>query len=355
MNNSDFDYERFFHLSPDLLCIAGYDGYFKKINPAVSSLLGYSEKELYARPINDFIHPDDREKTSSARENLKHSTPLFYFDNRYIKKNGDTVWLAWTSKPVDSEQLVFAIAKDITHKKRLEKERQKLIENITNINHNLKQLALTTSHDLRSPLSNILSVFELLDVSKISDVETLELIEILKSTGENFKQTLNNYVNVLSKNLGDQTQMEEVHFERCLNEVILSIHSLISRTNTSIKTDFSGMESVRFNKAYMESIFLNLITNSIKYSRPEHPPEIIIRTEINNGEKQLIFIDNGMGFEMDKVGDKIFGLHQTFHNNPDSKGVGLYLVHTHITDMGGKIEVESSVNEGTTFTIIFSE
>ncbi|HKJ45780.1 MAG TPA: ATP-binding protein, partial [Balneolales bacterium] len=107
--------------------------------------------------------------------------------------------------------------------------------------------------------------------------------------------------------------------------------------------------------AYMESIFLNLITNSIKYARPDHLPVITIHTEKKNGINRLIYADNGLGFDLKKVNDKIFGLHQTFHNHSDSKGIGLYLVYNHITSLGGKIEVESEVNKGTKFIISFAE
>lgn len=86
MNNPDFRYELFFELSPDLLCIAGYDGYFKKINPAVSKLLGYTMEELYSRPINDFVHCTDKRSTQQVREQLIKSKPLFNFENRYVKK-----------------------------------------------------------------------------------------------------------------------------------------------------------------------------------------------------------------------------------------------------------------------------
>lgn len=83
MNGSDFKYELFFELSPDLLCIAGYDGYFKKINPAVANLLGYTMEELYARPINDFVFCADKRSTQQVRTELIKSTPLFHFENRY--------------------------------------------------------------------------------------------------------------------------------------------------------------------------------------------------------------------------------------------------------------------------------
>jgi len=134
MNNLNFKYELFFELSPDILCIAGYDGYFKKINPAISKLLGYTLEELYSRPINDFVHCADKRSTQQARDQLTKSKPLFNFENRYVKKSGEIVWLSWTSLPVDSDQLVFAIAKDITHTKRLEADRSNLRTNLTNTN-----------------------------------------------------------------------------------------------------------------------------------------------------------------------------------------------------------------------------
>jgi len=115
-----FDLEYFFELSPDLLCVAGFDGYFKKINPAVSQTLGYTNEELFAKPINSFVHPDDQEITHQKRESIKQNNPLVNFENRYLTKNGETVWLSWTSMPIQRDQVVFAIAKDVTYRKKIE-------------------------------------------------------------------------------------------------------------------------------------------------------------------------------------------------------------------------------------------
>ena len=107
----------------------------------------------------------------------------------------------------------------------------------------------------------------------------------------------------------------------------------------------------------LESIFLNLITNSIKYAKADILPIITITTTEKDGLKQLIYTDNGQGFDMENIKDKIFELNQKFHDNSDinSKGIGLYLVHHHVQEMGGTISIESEVNEGTTFTITFKE
>lgn len=355
MHERTIDYKLFFDRSPDLFCIAGFDGYFKKVNPAVVDLLGYTEEELYSRPVNDFVYEDDRDITTRARNRLTESIPLYNFENRYQAKNGDTVWLAWTSFPLESEKLVFAIAKDVSHKKRLEAERLSLLEELAKTNKEFKKFALTTSHDLRSPLNGLLSVFELLDVTKVNDRESRELLELLKLTGENLKERLNNYVDILSDKLGEPTRLESVDLKSMLNKVLQSIHSLLQTSGAEIRADFSATRTVLFNDAYMESVYLNMITNAIKYSKPNTPPVVDIRSDIRDGIKCLTIADNGMGFNMAEAKNKIFGLHQTFHNHRDSKGVGLYLVHKHITSLGGNIEVDSRVGEGTRFEIFFPQ
>jgi PAS domain S-box-containing protein len=353
MSDRNFKYELLFDLSPDLLCIAGYDGYFKRINPAVSNLLGYTVEELYARPINDFIYHEDQETTSKVREELTKAKPLLNFENRYVTKSGEIVWLSWTSLPVETDQLIFAIAKNITHKKRQESERNVMLAKLTKVNKDLKQLTYTTSPDLRSPVNGFLSLLSLLDVSKISDPPTLELIEVIKYAGENLKQTLNNYVDSLS--IKYSVEKEEVDLQEALDNVLKSIHSLIRTSKATIHIDFAKLRKINFNLGYMESIFLNLITNSIKYARPDVSPVISIYTEKVAEISRLIVSDNGTGFDMEKVKDKIFGLHQQFHDYTDSKGIGLYLVHTHVTSLGGEVHVESKINEGTTFIISFKE
>jgi PAS domain S-box-containing protein len=115
--DATFDLEYFFDLSPDLICIAGYDGYFKKVNPAALETLGYSYEELLASPINSFVHPNDQEITSMSRLHVKNDKLLLDFENRYITKSGDIVWLSWTTKLIKRDELIFGIAKKINHKK----------------------------------------------------------------------------------------------------------------------------------------------------------------------------------------------------------------------------------------------
>lgn len=352
---ADYSLAPFFELSHDLLCIAGFDGYFKRVNPAVCKVLGYTEEELLSKPINYFQHPDDKEITQKYREPILHGKPLTNFENRYITKKGDIVWFAWTSIPVKDVELIYAIAKNITHKKKQEEERNQLLSELSKTNSRLKQLNYTTSHDLRAPVSNLLAIFSLMDISHISNEETREFIELLKKSTQNLKTTLDNYVDDLKIQDSQSINLADVEFMDVIDSIRLTLDSLIKDSNASFQIDLSAFGSVKFNPGYLESIFLNLITNSIKYAHPNRDPFITIKTEISEGKKQLIFSDNGIGFDSEKQKDKVFGLNQTFHEHRDSKGIGLYLVYNHITSLGGKITVNSKVNEGTTFIITFKD
>jgi light-regulated signal transduction histidine kinase (bacteriophytochrome) len=217
----------------------------------------------------------------------------------------------------------------------------------------LKRLNYTASHDLRAPVTNLLAVFDLLDDTENSDDELREFIDHLRMATNNLKAKLDKYVDALVERTAAPVA-SELDMNQVLNNVMGSLRSLINGSRATIEVDFSAFSLIQFNESHLESVFLNLITNAIKYAKPGEAPQISISTQRLEGVDQLKFSDKGLGFDMDKVKDKLFGFHQKFHNNSDGKGIGLYLIYSHITDAGGSIAVESKVNEGTTFTISFS-
>lgn len=345
--------EPFFNQSLDGLCIADYEGYFVKVNPSFRSLLGYSEKELKSELISNFIHPKDRELTAVHREKLINNKPLINFENRYITKSGEHIWLQWTSIPISTKGLIYAIAKDITHTKKLEQERISHLGQLSRVNETLRQQNYATPHDLRSPLNNLLSLLNLIDLSKIHDKDTVEILDLISLSAEGLKNSLNSYLDVLKQKEIPAEKSEKVSFDLTLQKVKNSIGSLIQKEGVVFHTDFSKMEHVAFKQRFMESIFLNLITNSIKYAQPSIPPVISIITGEVQGKKVLSYTDNGIGMDLEKMGNSIFEIRDKDNGNQESKGVGLYLVKSHLTSLGGSIEVESSVGKGTTFTLIF--
>ncbi|MGB3507963.1 MAG: PAS domain S-box protein [Microcoleaceae cyanobacterium] len=140
--------ERFFHLSVDLLCVAGVDGYFKQVNPAFEQTLGYTNEELLSQPFFYFIHPNDRDATLAEVKKLKSGNPTIYFENRYRARNGNYLWLAWTAQPAVETGLLYAIARDITHQKQAESERLKLLLQ--------EQMARSTAEETQRQIERIL-------------------------------------------------------------------------------------------------------------------------------------------------------------------------------------------------------
>jgi light-regulated signal transduction histidine kinase (bacteriophytochrome) len=198
-------------------------------------------------------------------------------------------------------------------------------------------------------------MLNLINLDKINDEDTLEVLRYVRISAEGLNTSLNAYIDAFKKFDMPDENMEQVQFDAIFRKVRNAISALLQRAGAVFRISFTALESIPYNAAYLESIFLNLITNSIKYSRPGVSPVISIVTDNANGEKTFTYTDNGRGFDMKKVGHLIFGLNQKFHGNEDSKGVGLYLVYSHVTNLGGCISVDSKVNQGTTFTIRFRE
>ncbi|MFP5388561.1 MAG: diguanylate cyclase [Thermoleophilia bacterium] len=114
---------RFFDLSRDMICVAGFDGYFKRINPAFERTLGYSRRELLERPFVEFVHPDDRDDTDVETGEISDGGPAtVHFQNRYLDKEGGVHWIEWTSVGVPDEERIYAVARDVTERKMLEQE-----------------------------------------------------------------------------------------------------------------------------------------------------------------------------------------------------------------------------------------
>lgn len=342
----------FFDASIDMLCIANYDGYFEDVNPAFIKLLGYDKEELMSRKINDFVFEEDKEVTQQARASLHENKKLISFQNRYVTKSGGVVWLSWSAVPVDSEKLVYAIAKDITHEMNLKNARILEFAKMKTVNDDLVRLNYTTSHDLRAPLNNLISLFDVLDYNVLDD-DTLQILRYMEISAKGVKESLENYLKLIENARKGLNTLTEIYFGHVLAKTQNVLSSIIKNSKTSISYDFTLCKSVLFDNSYMESIFLNLITNAIKYTIPGEAPRIEIKTEFVDGKIVLYFKDYGQGFDMIKNGSKIFGLNERFNTEQDGKGVGLYLIHNQINSLGGTITVDSELNKGALFTIVF--
>jgi PAS domain S-box len=122
--------ERFFELSIDMLCFLDFSGYFKRLNPAWERTLGFTREELMARPFIEFVHPDDRERTLTQNKTVREGGKALGFENRYLCKDGSYRWLLWNAAPDHGQKTIYSVARDITDRKRLEEERERLVEEL---------------------------------------------------------------------------------------------------------------------------------------------------------------------------------------------------------------------------------
>jgi PAS domain S-box-containing protein len=131
---------RFFALSIDMLCIAHFSGYFIRLNPAWEKTLGFSREELQSKPMFEFVHPDDRERTLAQNRRVRTGGQALAFENRYVCKNGSYKWLLWNATADVDHQLIYSVARDITERKQAEEEREALLQNLQTALAEVKEL-----------------------------------------------------------------------------------------------------------------------------------------------------------------------------------------------------------------------
>ncbi|MFZ5630470.1 MAG: sensor histidine kinase [Spirochaetota bacterium] len=232
----------------------------------------------------------------------------------------------------------------------------KLNENLNKLkqkNQQLQNFAHIVSHNLRNHAGNIQMLLQLIDES--DEAEKLNLLNHAKKASAALTDT----VEVLSQTVKTQ-------FENPQSTKRVSLTDLIEKTkitlavemakhvNLNFQTDFTAWDSLECDPSSMESVFLNLVSNSLRYASPKRDLLISVTSHIDSdGKRTLVFGDNGQGIDLNKQGHKIFGLYKTFHGNRDARGVGLYLTRHQLEAAGASIEVDSVVNEFTRFKISF--
>lgn len=342
-----------------LHCVAGFDGYFKRLSPSWTNFLGWSEDELKSRRFIEFVHPEDVKATADVSLALRAGENVNLFENRYLCKDGSYRWLLWGSSSDIKHELIYASAIDITERKRSEEELLKSKISLESIagrlqeqNRQLDEFAHIISHNLRSPVANIQALIGLLsDESSVDDYKLI--FDKLKNVSKNLSETMSDLMDTMKVRENTSVEKTELRFKDILDKVVQSLEGDLILAEASVTFDFNSASTLFYPKAYLESIFQNLLTNALKYRSPMRRPMIHFTSLESNGRIELRVRDNGLGIDMEKFGDKLFGLHKTFHAHEEARGVGLFLIKTQVEAMGGSISAESQVDHGTTFIIRF--
>jgi PAS domain S-box-containing protein len=327
------------------------------VNSAFETMTGYTTNETIGMPLDIlFGEKSDLNQTEKLKRCIKEYQ-ICDVESICYKKDGSLFWINFTMIPVtnkDGEHSHWiSVQRDVTEIKEKEKEREQLIGELTKNNNDLKQFSYITSHNLRAPLSNLTGLLNLIDDIPIENPELKELIEGFSTSTHLLNETINDLVKVIIIKDNPSIKKEKVLIRDVFESVFNQLNFLINIHKPILKIELSEEYIGNINKSYLESIFLNLMTNSIKYRSTTNQLKISITSKTIEDNLIIIFKDNGIGIDMNRNKNKIFGLYQRFHNHPDSKGLGLYLVKSQVESMGGNISVESKVDKGTTFTLTF--
>ncbi len=327
------------------------------VNPAFTKMTGYKSKEVIGKSPSMFIGPkSDLKELDRLLQSLKSVNECFVETISY-KKSKEEYWINFSMIPIynkDGEHTHWiSIQRDITEEKKQEKEKEQLIRELTQNNKDLKQFSYITSHNFRAPLSNLTGLLNLLEDIPIENEELKEILNGFNKSTKLLNDTIEDLVKVVIIKDNPSIQKEEVIVNEVFENVFFQLNNQINLHKPTLKIEIDKSVVLQINKAYLESIILNLVSNAIKYRSTERKLKISVRVFEIDSKVHLEIADNGIGIDLVKNEDKIFGLYQRFHNYPDSKGLGLYLVKSQVEAMGGTISVNSAVNEGTTFNIIF--
>jgi signal transduction histidine kinase len=220
------------------------------------------------------------------------------------------------------------------------------------IDHNsrLEQFAFIISHNLRAPMSRIIGLSSILDFTKDAS-EVSEIARLMTKSSQDMDQIIKDLTEILGVQKMNIGSMNKIQLAGVLYKVTRTLEDDINESQASISADFSKADSVVGISSYMESIFYNLISNAIKYKHPGRKPVITVQSHMTDEYVQIDIADNGLGINLEAHKESLFSLYKRLHFHVDGRGLGLYLVKTQITALGGQIDVKSKEGEGTVFTL----
>lgn len=339
---------RFFTLSIDMLCIAGFDGYFKRLNPAWERVLGYTVEELTARPFLDFVHPDDRPATLMESAKIAKGGRAISFENRYRAKDGSYRWLLWNATPHEEQELIYATARDIT-------ERKKLREEAEAANQAKTEFLARMSHEIRTPLNVLIGMSDLLARTPLSP-DQQQYVHVMQRAGTSLLTLINDILD-LSKVEAGQIVLEEIDFDLPgLLDAVLEIMSVRAREKkVDLRCEIAPATPTRLNgdPNRLRQILINLAGNALKFTESG---QVLVRVEKHPHDPadtlRFSVSDSGIGIPPDQL-ESIFEAFTQADVSTSRKyggtGLGLAISRRLVELMNGRIWVRNNSGPGATF------
>lgn len=338
------------------------NGNVKLMNAVAEKLTGWKFDHAENKPITEVLQIINK----LTREQSPNPIQSVLSTGKSLKLAPNTVLISHNSKKeysisdscapiIDKRNKMMGavlVFRDVTEQKREEALNAVITADLIQRNKDHEHFSSIISHDLRGPVANILSLTSVVNGKGLTKDEKAFIMNALTVSAERLNEVIVDLNTIL--NVGKQLseKREQIRFSKLVSDIQFSISDILKKEKANFSVDFSIVDKTFAIKSYIYSIFYNLISNSIKYRRPDVPLDITIKSRLEDKKIILTFKDNGLGIDLDTIGHHMFKLYKRFHiNKAEGKGMGLYMVKMQVEKIGGTINVESKVNQGTQFTI----
>jgi signal transduction histidine kinase len=346
--------------------ILGYTAYYTRRNLSVSEQLRKSEEEK-ARILSDQNRLLENTVFERTHEILAQNEEMTAYNEQLLLQQRE-IELQRNSLSNQNESLMEAkriieeqnlLIQQKNNELGIEVARQTKDLKQTNVelieqNSRLEQFGFIISHNLRAPMARLVGLSAILGFTT-DPRETSEIVSLMVKSTQDLDQVIKDLTLIIGIQKMNTKILCEITLEELLQKVMATLEAEIVETKARILSDFTNVNGVTSLPPYMESIFYNLLSNAIKYRHPERPPVIRVVSNAVDGYNLITFEDNGLGIDVEKHKENLFNLYKRFHFHTEGKGMGLYLVKTQLTALGGRIEVNSRINEGTRFSIYLKQ
>jgi PAS domain S-box-containing protein len=354
------EHRRFFELSFDLLCIAGFDGYFKELNPSWEKTLGYSLEELKSRPFLDFVHPEDRQSTEKEAARLAEGAITIAFHNRYRCKDGSYRWLYWTSVPDMEEGLLFAAARDVTRRKEAEEELRKAKEQAEGASRAKSDFVASMSHELRTPLNSIIGFANVLMADKASGLQERgkNYLERIRANGEHLLLLINQVLDLAKVEAGRvEVELEDTDLTSLVDAVVAQFEGQIGDRDVELRVEVpSSLDQIVTDPQKLRQVLINLLANALKFTKEGSITVRVHADSETNKPLELEVEDTGIGIPERRLGSIFESFEQLDRGTSRSfegTGLGLAISKSLCELLECGLTVESEVGKGSTFRIEF--
>ena len=313
------------------------------------------EKETILFEQNKMLEEKVRERTLELHEKTDEiiaQNEEMLSQQAELEAQRDT--LSAQNRIIEDHNILLKGSKDSLEKlvERRTEELKHTNQELIDYNHRLEQFAFVTAHNLRGPVATLLGLTQIYNRENISDPINLTILEKSNKTTIKLDEIIKDLVGILDLQKNSANLTQDINVLDILNDVKVLLSKEIEESGAIIEHNFTTNTVISGVSAYLNNIFYNLISNSIKYRRDSIPLQINIDYMFGEDSITVNFKDNGRGIDLEKFGEKVFHLYKRFHLDKEGKGLGLYIVKTQVEIMKGRISLISSPNKGCCFSIV---